>query len=58
MYSHVDVELIGVVMSTIQFNVKGWICIIRVFPVKDVHLHLIVVTCQKEGQKMGWSQEG
>lgn len=58
MYPHVDIELAGVIMSSIQFNIKGGICIIRVFPIKYVHFHLIMVTCQREGQKIGWSQKG
>lgn len=41
---HVNVDVVGVIVSSVEFDVKGGICVIRVFPVKDVHLHLIMIT--------------
>lgn len=53
-------DVVGVVVSAVQFDVKGGICIIRVFPIKDVHFHLIVVTCRGRGRGCGrvWFRVG
>lgn len=43
-YSHINVEVFGVVVRTIQLDMERGVCTVRMFSVENVHLHLVVVT--------------
>lgn len=44
---HIDKHVFRIVMGSVQLDVEGGICVVCLFPVEHVHLHLVVVALKE-----------
>lgn len=43
LYLHIDKYVSCIIMGSVQLDVEGGICIVEMFSVEHVHLHLVMV---------------
>jgi len=49
---HIDKHVFRIVMGSVQLDVEGGICVVCLFPVEHVHLHLVVVALKETKEFM------